>query len=250
MMERTVLDAIRERGVLRIAVEFNPPPEEGGFPPEFYIDPKTGKPWGIAPIIGGLIAEDLGVKLECMDLPWPEHIPALLSGKVDLLPKHTNTPQRALEVEFATGRLTAYRVTALIPADSEITDKRELNQKGKVITVWHGSSIRDIILKEFPKATMRELKKPSEEVEQGRADACLTDSVTKIFMEKHPGLKFLRDEEGKLVIFSREVVHPSIKPGDARFLNWLNNWLEYHHAQGTLGYWCDEWWESWMADNE
>ena len=38
--------------------------------------------------------------------------------------------------------------------------------------------------------------------------------------------------------------------GDARFLNWLNNWLEYHHAQGTLGYWCDEWWESWMADNE
>ena len=97
---------------------------------------------------------------------------------------------------------------------------------------------------------MKELKKPSEEVEQGRADACLTDSVTKIFMAKHPGVKFLRDKDGKLVIFSREVVHPSIRPGDPRFLNWLNNWLEYHHAQGTLGYWCDEWWESWMADNE
>jgi ABC-type amino acid transport substrate-binding protein len=250
MREKSLLDEIRERGVLRIAVEFNDPPEVDGFPPEFYLDPKTGEPWGIAPIIGGMIARDLGVKLECVNLPWPEHIPALLSGKVDLLPKHTNTPERALEMEFAQGALTAYRVTALIRADGAVSEKDDLNQPGRRISVWHGSSIREIIRKEFPRAEMKEFSSPSREVEEGRADACLTDSVTKIFMERHPGLKFLRDREGKLVIFSREIVHPGIKPGDPRFLNWINNWLEYHWAQGTLGYWCEEWWESFMADRE
>ena len=250
MSSKSRLDEIRERGALRIAVEFSDPPEVDGFPPEFYIDPKTGEPWGIAPIIGRLIANDLGVKLECVDLPWPMHIPALLSGEVDLLPKHTNTPARALDVEFAVRGLTAYRVTALIPKKSSITDKAELNHEGKTIAVWHGSSIRDIIRREFPLATMKEFRSPSREIEDGRADACLTDSVTKIFMEKHPDLKFLRDGDGKLTIFSREVVHPSIKPGDPRFLNWLNNWLEYHWAQGTLYDWCETWWESWMADRE
>jgi polar amino acid transport system substrate-binding protein len=250
MTARSLLDEVLERGVLRIPVEFNPPPEVNGFPPEFYIDPQTGEPSGLAPIISGIMAKDLGVALECVDMPWPEHIPALLSGKVDLLPKHVNTPTRALTVEFTNGRLMAYRVTALIPADSTIADKAELNRKEKVISVWHGSSIREIIQREFPLATMKEFKSPSAEVAEGRADACLTDSVTKIFLEKHPGLKFLRDKEGKLVIFSHEYAQIAIKPGDQRFLNWINNWYQYNEAQGTISYWCDTWWESFMADRD
>jgi hypothetical protein len=39
----SVLGQILERGKLRIAVEFNDPPDSG-FPPEMYIDPETGKP--------------------------------------------------------------------------------------------------------------------------------------------------------------------------------------------------------------
>jgi polar amino acid transport system substrate-binding protein len=249
MADRSLLDEVRERGALRIPVQFSSPPEEGP-PPEFYLDPEAGEPQGIAPIIGRLMAKDLGAELECVDMPWPEHIPALLSGKVDLLPKHVNTAERALAVEFANGRLMAYRVTALIPADSTVTDKEELNREGKVISVWHGSSIREVIKREFPLATMKESRHSSLEVEEGKADACLTDSVTKIFLEKHPGLKFLRDREEKLVIFSREYAQIAIKPGDQRFLNWINNWYQYHEAQGTIGYWCDTWWESFMADRE
>jgi ABC-type amino acid transport substrate-binding protein len=250
MDKESLLHEILGRGVLRVPVEFNPPPEVDGFPPEFYIDPTTGEPRGLAPIITGIMAKDLGVERECVDMPWPDHIPALLSGKVDLLPKHVNTPERALTVEFASGWLMAYRVTALMPVDSATTNKEELNHPGKVIAVWHGSSIREIIRREFPKATMKEFSRPALEVEQGRADACLTDSVTKIFIERHPRLKFLRDEDGKLVIFSREYAQLGIKPGDQRFLNWLDNWYQYHEAQGTIRYWCETYWESFMADNE
>lgn len=243
----SVLGQILERGKLRIAVEFNDPPDSG-FPPEMYIDPETGKPWGIGPIVGGLIAEDLGVELECVDLPWPEHIDALLDGRVDLLPKHTNTPERALRVDFANGRLTAYRVTALIRKGSGLT-RADLEQEGAVISTWHGASTTQVALRHFPRAIVKEFKEPHVEVIENRADACVNDSITHVFLEKNPGLDLMR-EGGKLVVLSREFVHPSIRPGDPRFLNWLNNWLEYHDAQGTLAHWCDEWWESFMADQE
>lgn len=213
-----------------------------------YIDPETGKPWGIGPIIGGLVAQDLGVELDCVDLPWPEHIDALLDGRVDLLPKHTNTPERALRVEFADGRLTAYRVTALIPAGRTLV-KEDLNTDGIVISTWHGASTTQVAEACFPHAAIKEFKRPHQEVIEGRAHACINDSITHIFLEKHPELELMR-ENGKLVVFSREYVHASIKPGDPKFLNWLNNWLEYQDAQGTLSYWCDEWWESFMADQE
>lgn len=243
----STLDDILERGTLRIAVEFNDPPDSG-FPPEMYIDPETQKPWGIGPIIGGLIAEDLSVALECVDLPWPEHIDALLEGRVDLLPKHTNTPERALGVEFANGRLTGYRVTALIGKGSGLT-LDDLDRDGVVISTWHGASTTQVAERRFPRAKVVEFKEPHVEVIEDRAHACVNDSITHIFLQKNPELELMRDN-GKLVVLSREYVHPSIRPGDPKFLNWLNNWLEYHCAQGTLRYWCDEWWESYMADQE
>jgi polar amino acid transport system substrate-binding protein len=248
--EASLLHTIRERGVLRVPVEWNPPPEVDGFPPEFYLDPQTGEPSGLAPIISRIIAEDLGVELECVDMPWPQQIPALLEGRVDLLPKPGNPPSRGFQVEFCNGRLMGYRVTALIPAESPYRSKEELNRPDKTIVVWHGSALREIIRREFPHAQMKEFQNPSREVEEGRADACITDSVTKIFIERHPGLKFLRDGGGKLVIFSRSYAHLAIKPGDQRFLNWLNNWYQYHEAQGTIQRWCVDYWESFMADFE
>ena len=138
MVEKNLLEDIRESGVLRIPVDFSPPPTDG-FPPEFYIEPKNGKEWGIAPIMGRHMAADLEVRLECVDMPSPEHMPSILSGKVDLLPKHVNTPKRALLVEFANGRFMLYRVTALIQEKELISDKEDLNQEGKIISVWYGS---------------------------------------------------------------------------------------------------------------
>lgn len=52
------------------------------------------------------------------------------------------------------------------------------------------------------------------------------------------------------MIFSREYAQFAVKPGDQRFLNWLNNWYQYHEGQGTISYWCEDYWESFMADKE
>lgn len=41
--------------------------------------------------------------------------------------------------------------------------------------------------------------------------------------------------------------YPAVLPGDQRFLNWLCNFATYRWNDGTLKYWAEEWWLSWMA---
>lgn len=240
----SLLEEVRSRRKLRIAVEFGDPPGSGS-PPEMYIDPITKKPAGIAPILGQLMADDLGVELECVDMLWPEQVPALVEGRVDVLTKHTNIPSRALLVEFANRPLVAFRIAVLVPSGNRLT-KADLNSADKTISVWHGSSTRVNAEREFPSATIREFPDPQAEVSAGRADACVTDAITHVFLEKHPELELL-SAKGQAVVLATEYSHIAIRPGDQRFLNWINSWLAYQDGLGTLSYWCDVWWESFMA---
>jgi ABC-type amino acid transport substrate-binding protein len=242
---KSVLDEIREKGILRVAVAYSAPPEEG-HPPEFYLDPESGEPSGVVPELGKVMAADLGVTPEFVDIPWPEHLHALLSGKVDMLMSYTNTPARALQVEFA-GPLLPSQAVVMVSQDSLIRRKEELNQPGKRLGIWHGSSIRRVAEEHFPLAILGEYADPTGEVEAGRIDGCVVDAVTKIFLRQHPGLRLLRHEDDALLVLAQEWGHPAVRLGDPRFLNWLNNWLDYHQ-EGVIRYWCHIWWQAWMAE--
>jgi polar amino acid transport system substrate-binding protein len=242
---KSALDEVRERGVLRVAVAYSPPPETG-HPPEFYLDPTSGEPAGVLPELGKVMAADLGVKLELVDIPWPEHMQALLAHRVDLLLSYTNTPARALEVEFA-GPLLPSQAVVMIASNNPAQQQEMLNQPGRCIAVWHGSSIARVAAASFPVATLVESADPAGEVAAGRVDGAVVDAVTKIFLDKHPELRLLRDDHGKLLVLAQEWGHPAVRLGDQRFLNWINNWLDYHH-DGAIRYWCHTWWQSWMAE--
>lgn len=243
----SVLDQIVERGKLRIAVQWLGAPDTGS-PPEMYLDPETGAPSGIAPEIGRMIAEDLDVELECVDIPWPQQIPALLEGMVDILPKHTLIPSRAVQIEFTDGRWIEIRVSCLVRKDGDVKAPEDLHRDGITIATWHGSSIAEMIRRRFPHAKLLEAQKAHEEVATGDADAALNDSVTHRFLEINSELDLLRRDDGQVQIFSREYNKIAVKPGDQRFLNWLNSWYDYRHAQGDVTYWAQEWWEAYMAD--
>lgn len=239
----SVLDAVREKNILRIAVAYAPPPETG-HPPEFYLDPASSEPSGVVPELGKVMAADLGVKPEFVDIPWPEHMQALLADKVDLLLSYTNTPLRALEVEFA-GPLLPSQAVVMVSQNNP-GRQETLHQPGRRIAVWHGSSIAQVAAASFPAATLVESGDPAGEVAAGRVDGAVVDAVTKIFLDKHPEVRLLRDSDGRLLVLAQEWGHPAIRLGDQRFLNWINNWLDYHR-DGAIRYWCHTWWQSWMA---
>ena len=234
------LAKVLDQGEIRLAVEFKDP-HATGFPPEMYLDPETGKPWGVGPILFDMIAADLGVKARYVDLPWPTHIQALESNEVDVI-LSTNTPQRALRVSFMSGRLMANRVVCLVPTDRPRT-LGEIDQQGVRIACWRGSSVVEVARASFPVASVLEFEQPESVVVAGDADVYVNDSITHRFLELNPTLSIIPDST-----LSREYVHFAVRPGDRRLREWLENWYDYHHAQGTVQHWCDEWWESFMAN--
>jgi ABC-type amino acid transport substrate-binding protein len=242
---RDTLAEISDRGTLRVAVQWLSPPESGE-PPEFYIDPKTGRPDGIAIKIADMMARDLDVEAHYVDIPWKDQIDALLRREVDLLPKHSNTPGRAVLVDFG-GRLMPFDIIVLVRADSDIHRPEDLNRDGIVIATWEGSSCRQVIERHFPRAAIVESQRSREQLRNGTAHAVVTDAVTKISMELYPEQRALRDAAGKVLVLAREYGHPAVYPGDHRFLNWINNWISYWRAQGVLDYWCETWWNAWFV---
>ena len=249
MAEQSALTQILDRGSLRVPIEYLGAPDTGA-PPEMYLDPETNEPAGVAPRVAAMIAEDLGVKLEIVEMPWPEQIPALLSGKVDLLPKHTAFPARALKLEFAAGRLMQIRITCQVPAAQAHEGLASLRREGLRIGVWHGSSNRDVAERVFPGAKIVDASNPTELLRSGEVDTVVGDAVTRRNLELNPDLALLREPDGQLVILSREYNKVSIRPGDQRFLNWLNTWYDFRHGQGDIEELVETWWESFMGDRD
>ena len=88
------LSEIVKRGELRVAVQ-------SGAPPYAFIDKKGEHAGSMVGFTKGM-ADAMGVKLKVLDFDWDGLIPALLSGKADILAADmTPTLKRALKISFA-----------------------------------------------------------------------------------------------------------------------------------------------------
>ncbi len=233
-MSESVLDRVVKNGVMKIAVMFTRPPKEG-LSDEYYIDPDTGKPAGIVIEYMEMMCKDLGVKPEYIDMHWSKQVDALLNDEVDILPKHSNIPKRALQVGFA-GRTINFDVVALINKDHPET-MESLQQEGKVIACTKGSSNREVIEKYFPKAKIYEITEyiqGADRLKDKTVDAWVEAPVAKTLFDVRPELDVIRNADGSLLKLAVEYAHPGVKPGDHIFINWINNWLLYRDATGDL----------------
>jgi polar amino acid transport system substrate-binding protein len=87
------LDDIQKRGELRIAVQTQGPP--------FSMINKNGERTGSSVELAKLMAQEMGVKVVFLDLDWDGLLPALISGKADMLAADmTPTLARATKVAF------------------------------------------------------------------------------------------------------------------------------------------------------
>ena len=88
------LEEIAQRGELRVACQ-----TQGA--PFSFVD-KKGERVGSSVELCKLIAEEMGVKIKFLNYDWDGLIPALLSGKADMLAADmTPTLKRAMKISFA-----------------------------------------------------------------------------------------------------------------------------------------------------
>ena len=240
--EGSMIDQVIKKGVMRVAVNLHKPPEEG-MADEYYLDPKTGKPEGVVIDYMKLMTEDLGIKPEWISIPWNEQVDALINGDVDILPKHTNTPERALRVDFA-DQMIAFETLIVISKDNPQTQE-DLKQVGKIIACGKGSSNRLTIEKLFPQAKIVEIDEylmGADALEKSEVDGWVESAISKNLLKMRPMLDVIKDPEGNIISLSKDYAHMAVKLGDQRSINWINNWIKFRRAQGDLKYLLDIRW--------
>lgn len=144
-------DKIKSAGVLKVGTEAQYAPYE--------FKDADAKIVGADIALAQKIADDLGVKLEVVDMKFDGIIPAVQSGQVDMgIAAFSNTPERAKEVDFS----NIYdKSEQMLVVDAQNKDKYTSVDalSGLKVGAQKGSIQSNLITKELTKSTLFELDK-------------------------------------------------------------------------------------------
>lgn len=150
------------------------------YPPFETIDPQ-GNPMGVSVDMAEALADFLGRPLRIENTSFAGLIPALKTGKVDLvISSMTETEERAKTIDFSEPYLTI-GLALLVPKNSEIESSEMLDQPGNSIAVrqgttgevWARANLKNAKILTFEKENAAVL-----EVLQGKAQAFIYDQMS------------------------------------------------------------------------
>lgn len=167
---------------LRVGMDLSYPP--------FETISADGRPAGISVDLATALAEELGRPLIIENIPFPGLIPALRSGKIDIiLSSMTASAERARAVAFSDPYLTT-GLAALVGSASDVHSPADLDQPGRTIVVRQGTTGEVFARANLRNARLITLEKENAcvlEVAQGKADAFIYDQMS-VFQnaKRHP----------------------------------------------------------------
>ena len=200
------------------------------YPPFETIGP-DGQPAGISVDLARALAADLGRPLVVENIPFTGLIPALKSGKIDLiLSSMTATPERAKSVAFSEPYLTT-GLALLVPTASTATGLADLDQPGKTIVVRQGTTGEVFARANVRQANILTLEKENAcvlEVAQGKAGAFIYDQMS-VFQNA-------RRQSGKvralLAPLQQESWAVALRPDDNELRTQVNAFIAEFRADG------------------
>lgn len=203
------------------------------YPPFETIDAR-GNPSGISVELARALADSLQRPLRIENIPFTGLVPALLTGKIDLiLSSMTDTPERRKTISFSDPYLTT-GIGVLASRKTPPFDGRDIDRAGRVIAVRQGTTAQLWAREHLSKANVLVLDKESAavlEVVQGKADGFLYDqmSVWKHHRE-HPA-----ETAAFLEPLQTESWAVGLRPGDTALRERVNAFLKGFRASGGFG---------------
>ena len=215
--------ALQAAEPLRVGMELSYPP--------FESIGADGQPQGVSVEMARALAAELGRPLEIENIPFTGLIPALKSGKIDLIiSSMTATPERAKAVAFSDPYLTT-GLGALGPASSKTTGLAEIDQPGNTVVVRQGTTGEVFARKNLKNARLLTLDKESAcvvEVTQGKATAFIYDQMS-VFQNNKRNPDTTR---ALLAPLQTESWAIALRQGDADLLAQVNAFLAKYRADG------------------
>jgi len=226
LAKKSTLEQIMKRGELRVGFE-------SGYVP-FEMTNKKGEFIGFDMDFGRRLAKSMGVKFVPINTAWDGIIPALMTGKFDIIMGGmTITQERNLKVNFAEPYIVVGQTILLNKKlKDQVSSYKDLNNPKFILTSRMGTTGEQAIKKYIPKATYKGFESEAEaglEVINGKADALVYDLPFCGFLYGSQGKDktiFLSDP------FTYEPLAWAINKGDPDFLNYLNNFLRQTKGDG------------------
>jgi len=184
------------------------------------------------------LAKHLGKKVEIVDMSFDGLIPALMTGKVDLVAAGmTNTEERRKKVNFSSVYYDIENAFVIRADDSSITKLDDL--KGKIATVQIGTAQDTFITNTGLPAEIKRFQKNDDalmEIKVGRGDFCVLNlTVANAFLRNN------KTFEEDLKIGFRNKIHREgegialgLPKGDQAFLDAVNDAIETMKKNGEF----------------
>ncbi|MHB8772938.1 MAG: transporter substrate-binding domain-containing protein [Syntrophales bacterium] len=222
-----MIEQAAKRGVLRIGMSTFVP---------WAMQDKAGKFVGFEIDVATRLARDMGVKAEFIPTKWSGIIPALLTGKFDIISGGMGIrPERNLKVNFSipydtTGMsIVAHR--RLAAGFGRIED---FNAPNVSIAVRTGTTAAAAAARFMAKAKLRLFDDEAQAFQElllGRVHAVVASAPLPAFQAlAYPEKLFLPLKEE----FTREPIGFALRKGDVDSLNFLDNWVRVTEAEGWL----------------
>ena len=227
LVKESALEQVLKRGSLRVGMSTFVP---------WAMRNKTGKLIGFEIDVATRLARDMGVKVEFVPTKWDGIIPALLSGKFDVIIGGMGIrPDRNLKVNFSIPYdNTGMSMVAHKELAAGFNSLKDFNRTNVLLAARLGSTAVTAAKKFMPKAQLRMFDDESQayqELLNGRVHAVVGSAPMPRFQAlKYPERLFLPLKNN----FTREPIGFALKKGDFDTVNYLNNWIRVVDAEGWL----------------
>lgn len=227
LVRESTLEQILQRGTLHVGMSTFVP---------WAMKDKTGKLIGFEIDVATRLARDTGVKVKFVPTKWAGIIPALLTGKFDVIIGGMGIrPNRNRKVNFSIPYdTTGMAIVAHRELAAGFTTLEDFNRSDVVIAVRLGSTAVTAAKKYIPRAKLRMFDDESQayqELVNGKAHAVVGSAPRPAYEALKYKEKLFLPFEGT---FTREPIGFAMRKGDFDTLNFFNNWIRVVEAEGWL----------------
>jgi polar amino acid transport system substrate-binding protein len=228
----SAVEQIAKRGVIKVGMDVFVP---------WAMKDKKGELIGFEIDMAKKLAKDMGVKIEFIPTKWSGIIPALITGKFDvLIGGMTITTQRNLKINFT--RPYYYTEQGLMAHKKKAAGFKvsDFNSPDVTIAARLGSTAAVAAKQQFPKAKLRLFDdEPAavQELRNGNVHAMVSaQPLPSSTALEYPDTIMVYDE-----VMMLEAIGIGVRKSDNDTLNLINNWIEINRnngwIQGRYAYW-------------
>ncbi len=238
----TTLQEILTKGELVVGTSGNMAP--------LNMTTKDGQVIGLEIDMATIMAKSMGVTLKVETMPFADLLPALESGKVDMvLSGMTITPERNLRVAFIgpyiiSGKCFLSKAETIAKAE----EAADINTPNTRLAALAGSTSQKLVETLISKATLTTVADYDEGVSlvlNDKVDAMVADyPLCAVSLVRYPDAGLV----GGFSLLTYEPLGIALRGNDPLLLNWVTNFLGRMDGTGTLELMRDRWIEdaSWV----